>query len=207
MIRPISPKIGAEVGDIVELSGKRKTVAKAMPTYKEHRGQARAQLDGVTRENAGVTLDQIVGGPESQPRAAERVVITPLDIVPTDRDLNYIGSLFDGLAGAHRRPHSREALRQRSADFKVAGTVPAGPVVIRPTTMLEVGRAQGQGTRQKEASPDPLLREHRRTETRAPSDPRDHRAAAALSRRSSSDWESTRPRGCCCTVRQGAARR
>ena len=62
-------KMGAEVGDIVELSGKRKTVAKAMPIFKEHRGQGRAQLDGVTRENAGVTLDQMVAVRKIIPRA------------------------------------------------------------------------------------------------------------------------------------------
>ncbi len=144
-------KMGAEVGDIVELSGKRKTVAKAMPMFKEHRGQARAQLDGVTRENAGVTLDQMVAVRKIMPRAAERVVITPLDIVPTDRDLNYVGSLVDGLAVLTGDRIRASLFGARSADFKVAGTVPPGPVVIRPTTILEVGRAQTK-EKQKEAA-------------------------------------------------------
>ncbi len=142
-------KIGVEVGDIVELSGKRKTVAKAMPAYKEHRGQTRAQLDGVTRENAGVALDQTVSVRKIVPRAAERVVITPLDIVPTDRDLNYIGGLVDGLAVVTGDRIRATLFGARSADFKVAGTVPPGPVVIRPSTMLEIGRPQAKD-KQKE---------------------------------------------------------
>ena len=78
-------------------------------------------------------------------------MITPLDIVPTDRDLNYIGSLVDGLAVLTGDRIRASLFGARSADFKVAGTVPAGPVVIRPTTILEVGRAQTKD-KQKEAA-------------------------------------------------------
>ena len=158
-------RLGAEVGDIVELSGKRKTVAKAMPAYRETSGQARAQLDGVTRENAGVALDHMVDIRKIQTRAAERVVITPLDIVPTDRDLNYIGSLVDGLAVVTGDRIRAALFGARSADFKVAGTVPPGPVRDpaehdardRPPASQGQGQAEGTGR-------DALVREHRRTQ-------------------------------------------
>ena len=42
-----------DVGDIVEVAGKGRTVCNAMPAHKEMRGQSRIQLDGITRENAG----------------------------------------------------------------------------------------------------------------------------------------------------------
>ncbi len=42
-------KLGASIGDIVEVTGKRTTVCKAMPAYKELRGQSRIQLDGLSR--------------------------------------------------------------------------------------------------------------------------------------------------------------
>ena len=107
-------------------------------------------------------------------------MITPLDIVPTDRDLNYVGSLVDGLAVLTGDRIRASLFGARSADFKVAGTVPPGPVVIRPTTILEVGRCADQG-KAEGSGPDSILREHRRTEARASSDPRNHRAAVALS--------------------------
>ncbi len=53
-------RLGVEVGDIVEVAGKTKAVCKAMPAYKEMRGQSQIQLDGLTRENAGVGLDEHV---------------------------------------------------------------------------------------------------------------------------------------------------
>ncbi len=53
-------KLGANVGDIIEIVGKRRTVCKAMPAYKDLRGQARVQLDGISRQNARAGLDENV---------------------------------------------------------------------------------------------------------------------------------------------------
>ena len=44
-------ELGVAIGDFVELIGKRKAVCKAMPVYRELRGQSRIQLDGLSREN------------------------------------------------------------------------------------------------------------------------------------------------------------
>ncbi|OYV71566.1 MAG: hypothetical protein B7Z74_07025, partial [Deltaproteobacteria bacterium 21-66-5] len=53
-------RLGTSIGDTVEIEGKRPAVCKAMPAYREMRGQSRVQLDGLTRENAGVGLDEQV---------------------------------------------------------------------------------------------------------------------------------------------------
>ena len=57
-IARIDPKdmvaIGAEVGDIVQILGKRPAVVKVMPIYMEDRGKGIVEIDGITRENAAV---------------------------------------------------------------------------------------------------------------------------------------------------------
>ena len=53
-------KLQVAIGDIVEVAGKRQTVCKAMPAYKELRGRSRVQLDGISRENAGAGIDDFV---------------------------------------------------------------------------------------------------------------------------------------------------
>ena len=45
-------KLGCEIGDVVQIKGKRKTVAKVMPAYMEDRGKEAIQADGIIRENA-----------------------------------------------------------------------------------------------------------------------------------------------------------
>ena len=44
--------LGLEVGDIIEIEGKRKTPAKAMPCYSDDRGKHVIQIDGLSRKNA-----------------------------------------------------------------------------------------------------------------------------------------------------------
>ena len=151
-------RLGLEVGDIVELVGKRMTVAKAMPAYKELREQARIQIDGITRENTGSAIDQLIDVRKATVRQAEQVVLTPLGYVPADRDLEYIGSLFDGLPVLVDDRVRATLFGNRSADFKVASTNPSGPVVIKPRTVLEIarspsGRAKGQPAEAEKAQP------------------------------------------------------
>ena len=62
------------VGDLVEVAGKRRTVCKVMPVYRELRGQSKIQLDGLSRENAGAGLDEFVQIRKINCRPAERVV-------------------------------------------------------------------------------------------------------------------------------------
>ena len=136
--------MGVEVGDVVEIVGKRTTVAKAMPAYKEHRGQSRVQVDGVARENAGAAIDQSVEVRRAQSRSASKVVLAPTSITPAERDLKYIGSLLDGLPVIVGDRVSAVLFGNRTADFKVTATTPTGPVVINPTTELEVARGPGK---------------------------------------------------------------
>jgi transitional endoplasmic reticulum ATPase len=135
--------MGVEVGDVVEIVGKRTTVAKAMPAYKEHRGQSRVQVDGVARENAGAAIDHSVEVRRARYQPASRVVLAPTSITPAERDLKYIGSLLDGLPVIVGDRVSAVLFGNRSADFKVTATTPTGPVVINPTTELEVARGPG----------------------------------------------------------------
>ncbi|MGD1000301.1 MAG: CDC48 family AAA ATPase [Candidatus Brocadiia bacterium] len=134
-----------KVGDIVEVAGKRKTVAKAMPAYREDRGASRIQVDGVTRENAGIGLDQLVEVRKIVAKPATSVELSPITITPRDRDLEYIGRLLDGIPVVEEDRIRATLFGTRSADFKVVSTVPSGPVVINSATTLEVvKRAPGK---------------------------------------------------------------
>ena len=51
-------RLGAEIGDIVEVAGQKTTVCKLLPAFKEHRGNGRIQIDGIVRENAGAAIGE-----------------------------------------------------------------------------------------------------------------------------------------------------
>jgi transitional endoplasmic reticulum ATPase len=135
-------RLHVTIGDTVEVAGKRATVCKVMPAYKELRGQSRVQLDGLTRENAGAALDEFVQVRKIAVRPAQRIRLAPLTIAPDSRDLQYIGSLLDGLP-VQAGDRIRAALfGSRCADFKVENTLPHGPVLINPTSELVIGKAE-----------------------------------------------------------------
>jgi transitional endoplasmic reticulum ATPase len=135
-------KLQLAIGDTVEVEGKRPTVCKVMPAHKENRGQSRIQIDGLVRENAGTGLDEFVMVRKIACRPADRVVLAPATVRPSERDMDYIGNLLDGLpvqAGTRIRA---TLFGGRWADFRVESTVPKGPVLINPTTQLVIGGTQ-----------------------------------------------------------------
>jgi len=134
--------LGLALGDMVEVTGKRGTVCKAMPAQKDLRGQSRIQIDGLVRENAGVGLDEFVQVQKTSCRPAVTVVLAPANVRPSERDLDYIGSLLDGLPVQVGNRIRATLFGSRWADFRVESTTPKGPVLINPTTQLTIGNPQ-----------------------------------------------------------------
>jgi transitional endoplasmic reticulum ATPase len=135
-------KLNLVVGDIVQLISKKGSgIAKLMPTYPEMRGKGIVHLDGLTRRNAGLSLDEKTQIEPASCKHATRIVLIPTTIKPSPRDLDYIGSLLDGLPvqkGDLLRAH---LFGSRSAEFKVESTVPEGAVLINPITVLVIGNS------------------------------------------------------------------
>ncbi|MBI4473658.1 MAG: CDC48 family AAA ATPase [Acidobacteria bacterium] len=138
-------KLQVEIGEVVEVAGKRRTVCKAMPAYKEQRGQSRILIDGITRDNAKVGLDEFVTVRKVAISAAQRVVIAPLTMTPSERDLDYIGRLLDGLPILEGDRIRATLFGSRHAEFTVESTTPKGPVLIGPATVLVIGKTQENG--------------------------------------------------------------
>ncbi|MEJ2717113.1 MAG: CDC48 family AAA ATPase [Deltaproteobacteria bacterium] len=142
-------KLGVAIGDIVEVTGKRSSVCKAMPAYKDLRGQSRIQLDGLSRHNVKAGVGETVEVRKITCRPAGQIVLKPTTVVPSAKDLAYIGSLLDGLPVITGDQIRATLFGSRSADFTVDGTVPGGPVLINPTTQLVMGtpeRSEHPGT-------------------------------------------------------------
>lgn len=134
--------IKAAPGDILTVQGRtRATVVKAMPTFKEYRGQAVIQMDGVSRVNAGAALGQQVSVAKASHHPARRVVLVPIGPSQIHEDeLDYMARRLDGLA-VHTGDRVRAALFGAThRDFHVTRTEPDGPVLIQPDTLLVVER-------------------------------------------------------------------
>lgn len=134
-------KINIHVGDIIEIEGKKKTVAKVMPTYVENRGKGVIQMDGLIRENAQIGLDEKVLIQETDHKPAEKVVLSPTTLMRAmsgSRDIKYIGRLLEGLPLNEGDRIRANLFGARSQDFTVISTTPKGAVLIHPTTTIKI---------------------------------------------------------------------
>jgi len=133
--------MGIEVGEIVLIEGKRKTPAKAMPLFLEDRGKGIVQIDGITRENAQIGLDEKVTIQKTSQRPASKITLSPITSVGSfekEKDVKYIGSLMEGLPLTAGDKVRASLFGARSCDFKVLDTIPDGIVLIGPTTLIRM---------------------------------------------------------------------
>ena len=133
-------RLGLDVGDMVEVVGQKATVCKLLPTFKEHRGKGRLQIDGIVRENAGVGLGESAAVRPAAVQPGVEVVLDPQGYTPSNRDLEYIGSRLDGLPVVSGNRVRATLFGNRYADFLVKSTSPEGPVVIASETVLKIGK-------------------------------------------------------------------
>jgi transitional endoplasmic reticulum ATPase len=134
-------KIGAEVGDIIQVEGKRKTAAKVMPAYPEDREKSLIQMDGLLRGNAQVSLDEKVTVQKTSFLPADKIILNPLTLVRSisrERDTRYIGTLLDGLPLVAGDTIRANLFGTRSQDFTVISAVPRGVVLVHARTKIEV---------------------------------------------------------------------
>ena len=139
--------LGLEVGDIIEIEGKRKTPAKVMPCYAEDRGKKIIQIDGILRENALIGLDEKVKINKIDSKPANKITLSPLtmsNLLQRDSDSKYLGSLIEGLPVISGDRVRATFFGSRSCDFKVVDTIPDGAVLINAATLIRM-ETKGQG--------------------------------------------------------------
>ncbi len=74
--------LDASTGDVIEIKGKRRTVAKCLPLYPSDEGRGIVRIDGLIRNNAGVAIGDMVIVRKVKAPPAEKVVVAPLEAVP-----------------------------------------------------------------------------------------------------------------------------
>lgn len=91
-------QIGAAAGDILSIAGERATVAKAMPAFKDSRGKGVVQIDGITRRNAKLALDQRATVQLSEHAPARRLTLRQSQaLLGSASDSRYLARLIEGL--------------------------------------------------------------------------------------------------------------
>jgi len=73
-------KLGISAGDVIEITGKRATSAIAWPAYSEDQNQSIIRIDGFTRKNASVAINEYIVVKSATVKNATNVVLAPVDM-------------------------------------------------------------------------------------------------------------------------------
>jgi transitional endoplasmic reticulum ATPase len=136
-------------GEIVELIGKRETVAKIMPTFPELRGRGLVQIDGIIRENAQVGIDEQVTLTRIKVETARKVTLSPLTSMgKMTADSAYLARQLAAIPVIHGDRVQTTFLGTKKQDFRVVDTQPSGAVLLAPQTLISI-IGEGKATEAK----------------------------------------------------------
>ncbi len=134
-------RLGADVGDIVSISGKKSAAAKALPSHMKYRGKSIIQIDGTGRENAGIHIDGKVTVKKCSYSYARSVTISPIVEAGNGEmgwDTGYIGRSLQGLPVTEGNLVQVIFLGAKAVTFTVTGTSPKEIVLLHPGTTIKI---------------------------------------------------------------------
>jgi len=129
--------LGAVLGDVVEITGEKTTVARITGTLPELRGKRVIQFDGITRENAKASVGGTVKVRKALRKTAITVIITPIDVaavLPEENELDQFSRVLQGLSVIVGDKINLPFLGGKERLFLVEGTAPTGGVIINQKT-------------------------------------------------------------------------
>ena len=74
--------LSASTGDVIEIKGKRRTVAKCLPLYPSDEGKGIIRIDGLGRNNSGIAIGDTITVRKIRAVPAEKIIVAPLEAIP-----------------------------------------------------------------------------------------------------------------------------
>jgi len=92
----VAREMGLVAGDVIIIEGKKKTACIYWPGYPEDAGKENIRIDGTTRRNAGVSIDDKVKVRKAAAKQAERVTLAPTEELRIVGAEGYLLQLLNG---------------------------------------------------------------------------------------------------------------
>ncbi len=124
-----------ETGSLIRISGKKQTAVKVMPAFVDDRGRGVIQIDGITRDNAGVSIgDKVkIGSLEALP--AKHIVIVPSRVSNNNNNITkYLVKIIEGQVVVEGDRIRVNVFGFINEDFLIEKTEPQGFVQINKNT-------------------------------------------------------------------------
>ncbi|OPY44429.1 MAG: VCP-like ATPase [Methanosaeta sp. PtaU1.Bin016] len=131
-------RLGLENGGVVEIRGKDKVYAIVWPGNPED-PQDFIRIDGNTRANLGVGIDNKVQVSKAQARPARKIVLAPTRQIRLMGGPQYLLRMLEGRAVV-KGEMLRVEMINNSLNLAVVSTLPVGPVLVTHETIISITR-------------------------------------------------------------------
>jgi transitional endoplasmic reticulum ATPase len=142
-IAAIDPKVmeelGLSAGDVIEITGKgKKSYAVLWTGYPEDYGRGLIRIDGYTRNNLGIGIDDTVAIAAAKAKEADEVVLAPTEQLNIEGLEEYLPEVLENhvLTKGDSLPLN---IMGKKIDFVVESTAPAGAAVVTLETTFRLG--------------------------------------------------------------------
>jgi transitional endoplasmic reticulum ATPase len=133
--------LGVSSGDIVEITGKRKSVAKCLPLYTSDEGKGIIRVDGLARNNTGVAVGDMVMLRKIKAAVAEKIIVAPLDAMPPI-DERYLTDSLENIPLV-KGDNIMVPYFGGRLTFQVIGVTPvAGAVIVTSKTVFHIAEKE-----------------------------------------------------------------
>ena len=132
-------RLGVVPGDIVLVTGGRATVARAFQAPPTHCDRQLILIDGDTRGNAQIGIDEWATVKKVAFQAADSILLAPVQAgvqLPSDAELPHLKSLLAGIPFVLGDHLHVAFLGGRPRAFTVEGAVPRGALIVSPETEI-----------------------------------------------------------------------
>ena len=132
-------RLHAVPGDVLMITGRRSTVARAAQAPATHCGQQLVLTDGTTRVNAEIGIDEWASVRKVPFKPAESVLLSPVQAglpIPSEAEIPHLRHLISGLPIVLGDTLQVTFLGSRPRMFTVEGAVPRGAILITNDTVI-----------------------------------------------------------------------
>ncbi len=146
VLADVMEKLGLNMNDVVLIEGKRTTVAKVLPAFRESCPDGAIQMDGITRQNARVGIGEEVTLMPTTWERARSVVLAPTVAgwMPSgDYEVAHLKQRLLGLPVRVEDVVSLTLFSGHEESFVVEGVLPRGNVIIGKDTAIHFKGNEG----------------------------------------------------------------
>lgn len=129
-----------EIGNLIKITGKKQTAVRVMPSFFEDRGKSIIQIDGITRENAGTSINERVRIEKLEAPPARNISIEPQRLIDKSNTgiVKNMPGVLDGQPVIEGDRIRLNIFGFYDGDIIIGKTEPSGFSVINKNTVFTI---------------------------------------------------------------------